>query len=96
MIVRVQPNAGHAVFFLATSKVFLPIRQFRIDRAEWKEEIAPASLAVYGQASVDRRNIAMEQAVEAAGPRLSYTFGPKVGNQAVRVVAVEPAERPTV
>jgi len=94
VVVGMEPDAGHAVLFVATAEVFLPVGQRGIDRAERDQQPRAVSLALLGQPGVDAFDVAVQKPVEAAGPGLRDAAGLELFDQAGRFVAGEPAERP--
>ena len=60
VIIRMEPDAGHAVLFDAAAELFLPVRQFRIDRAEGQQQTASVATALVGQPRVHRGDVLVQ------------------------------------
>ena len=80
---------------MAAAQVFFPVGKGRVHRAEGNEPLGVGLAAIVGQPGVDARHIALEQAVQAANPRLLDKSASQPVCQGPGVFSGEPAERPT-
>src|SRR5262249_59016367 len=70
VIVRVQPDAGHAMDFVTAAQIFAPSRRLRIYRSERHKKTRPGRLACFCEAGVRGGEIAMEYSVKTGRPCL--------------------------
>src|SRR5262245_6106755 len=94
MIVWKEPDTGHQILFMTAAKVLLPIREFWINRAEGKKDVAAMLLTLSGESFVYSGDVFVPQRIEAAGPGLHHTGTFQFRDQFSCFVERQPAEWP--
>ena len=89
------PGCGHLlVHFVAPPEIFFPIGEHRVDRAEGDQQAAAIIFTGFVEPCVDAGHVAMEQGIEAGGPRLANAEAAEFVHQCRRFIEQEPAEGP--
>jgi hypothetical protein len=94
LVPGVDPQSGHAQYFVAAADVVLPVGPREIDRAEGLEQAGAAFAALGGEAFIGAAEILVEQGLEAAGPGLDDPVLLQFRDQGGRIRILEMAERP--
>src|SRR5262245_33304598 len=89
-----EPNSSHPMHLHATTQLFLPVRQLRVDRTEGEKHAASVATTLVGETGIHGREVLMYETIEAASPRLRDTLSPQHRDECSGVIATQTPQRP--